>query len=144
MKNNSFIVQKSRSCYYCKVDVYCHCDATLEDVGVYVFPNGREIYSSSNYYYYYVRREGYSGIRIRNYHTYTPSSWGIFTCKMPDSEGNMIENSIGVYHTMPSKLPDTTVHIYYFIASAYNTCSILGITCTSYCLNIVLVIISYF
>ena len=73
VKNNSLIVQKQSSCRYCKVDIYCYSNSSSQNVGYYLFPNGGTVYSDSNHYYYYVHRTGYSGLRMRNYHDYTPS-----------------------------------------------------------------------
>ena len=101
--NNSLIVQKSSSCYNCKVDVYCHSNSTLTSAGYYIFPNDARQYSIYDYYDYSVAREAYSGIRINNYGSLTPDIWGIFTCEIPDSEGNTVETSIGIYSSMPSK-----------------------------------------
>ena len=100
--NNSLIVQKSGTCRYCKVDVYCHSDSTSEDVGYYVLPNGREEYRTTTYYYS-IGRVGYAGVRIRSYSSHTPTIWGVFTCVIPDSEGNTIEISIGIYSSLPSE-----------------------------------------
>ena len=97
------IIHKSSSCHYCKVDLVCHSNSTSQSVGYYMFPNNARRYSESSYYYYNVFREGYSGIRIRNYAHYQPNIYGIFTCEIPDSEGNTLETSIGIYSSMPSE-----------------------------------------
>ena len=101
--NNSLIVQKSSSCSYCKVDVYCYSNSTSTSAGYYIFPNDVRQYSISDYYDYIVDRQSYSGIRIINYASNTPDIWGIFTCELPDSVGNTVETSIGIYSSMPSK-----------------------------------------
>ena len=68
-----------------------------------MLPNNARRYSESSYYYYNIFREGYSGIRLRNYAHYQPSYFGISTCEIPDSEGNTLETSIGIYSSMPSE-----------------------------------------
>ena len=46
-----------------------------------------------------------SGVRLYFYSHYnTPDIWGIFTCQIPDSEGNNVETSIGIYSSKPCKL----------------------------------------
>ena len=102
--NNSLIVQKSSSCSYCKVDVFCYSNSTSSNTGYYIFPNADRISSDSRRYDYTVDQRSYSGVRIRSYSSRTPDIWGIFTCEIPDSEGNTVETSIGIYSSMPSKL----------------------------------------
>ena len=102
VSNNSLIVQKPNSCYYCKIDVYCYSNSTSSSVGYYKFPNNQRIYSNNDYYDYTIGRITSSGIRIRSYRYDTPDIWGIFTCELPDSEGNTVEASIGIYSSMPS------------------------------------------
>ena len=68
-----------------------------------MLPNNARRYSESSYYYYNIFREGYSGIRLRNYGYNQPSYFGISTCELPDSEGNTLETSIGIYSSMPSE-----------------------------------------
>ena len=101
--NNSLIVQKS-SCYYCRVAVYCYSNSTSSTTGYYIFPNGHRRSSDSRHYDYTVDQQSYSGVRIRSYRHDTPNIWGIFTCEIPDSDGNTVETSIGIYSSMPSKL----------------------------------------
>ena len=108
--NNSLIVQRSR-CYYCKVNVYCYSNSTSVNTGYYIFPNGGRI-SDSRYYDYTVDQRSYSGVRIRSYRYDTPDIWGIFTCEIPDSEGNTVETSIGIYSSMPSKHYTTLFYAY--------------------------------
>ena len=68
-----------------------------------MLPNNARRYSESSYYYYNIFREGYSGIRLRNYRYEHPNYFGISTCELPDSEGNTLETSIGIYSSMPSE-----------------------------------------
>ena len=103
VKNNSLIVPTHSSCRYCKLDMYCFSNSSSQSVGYYLFPNGGRVYSDSNYYRCYVERYGYAGVRLRNYRYNTPSVWGIYTCQLPDSEGNMLETNIGIYSSMPSQ-----------------------------------------
>ena len=115
--NNSLIVQKS-SCYYCsRVEVYCYSNSTSANTGYYIFPNADRISSDSRHYDYTVDQQTYSGVRIRSYSSRTPYIWGIFTCEIPDSEGNTVETSIGIYSSMPSKL---YIFLYVYITCMYH------------------------
>ena len=100
--NNSLIVQRSSSCYYCRVYVYCYSNTTSTSVGYYIFPDGFKT-NAYNHYHYYSVSQVTNGVSIHNYRYNTPSIWGIFTCEMPDSEGNTVETSIGIYSSMPGK-----------------------------------------
>ena len=107
--NNSLIVQRS-ICYYCSenvIDLYCYSNSTSQSVGYIEFPNGGRYYSSQ-YYYYYPERQTYSGIRLYGTKSRYQSIgiWGIFTCELPDSEGNTVKTSIGIYSSTPSKAFD--------------------------------------
>ena len=102
VNNNSLIVQKPNSCYYCKIDIYCYSNSTSSSVGYYKFPTNQRVDSDGRHYDYTIGRINPSGIRIRSYSTRTPDVWGIFTCELPDSEGNTVETSIGIYSSMPS------------------------------------------
>ena len=102
VSNNSLIVPKPNNCYYCKIEVYCYSNSTSSSVGYYKYPNNQRRYSESSQYHYNVERMDPSGIRIRSYRYYNPYIWGIFTCELPDSEGNTVDTSIGIYSSMPS------------------------------------------
>ena len=96
-------MRTSYSCSYCRVDLICHSNSTSQSVGYYIFPNGARLYSNSDYGDYNIFRDGYSGIRVRSYSSSTPDYYGIFTCELPDSEGNTLYTSIGIYSYMPSE-----------------------------------------
>ena len=102
VSNNSLIVPKPTTCYDCKVNVYCYSNSTSSSVGYYKFPNNQRRYSDNNYYDFKVGRINPSGIRIRSYGYGAPDIWGIFTCELPDSEGNTVETSIGIYPSRQS------------------------------------------
>ena len=120
--NNSLVVPRSSSCggYYCTdtvLDLYCYSNSTSSSVGYYMYPNGNR-YSSSQYYYYTVIRQSYSTIRLYGTTSryYSLGIWGIFTCELPDAEGNTVETSIGIYSSQPSTLVNATLnHARYFV-----------------------------
>ena len=108
ISNNSLVVLSSY-CQHCgsqALDIYCFSNATSASSRYYRFPD-RHRYSTSQYNYE-VSQQSYSGTRIHvcsayNYYCHYPSIWGIFTCEIPDSEGNTIQTSVGIYSSMPSK-----------------------------------------
>ena len=99
--NNSVIVKKSSSCYYCRVVFYCYSNSSSSNVGYVQFPTGSLRYNDSDYYHWEITRTNPSGMRVRSYQDNIPYSWGVFTCRLPDSNGKIIETSIGVYPRMP-------------------------------------------
>ena len=107
--NNSLVVPRSRSCgYYCSetvLDLYCYSNSTSSSVGYYMYPDGNR-YSSSDSYRYTVVQQSYSSIRLYGTTSrhYSLGIWGIFTCELPDAEGNTVETSIGIYSSQPSEL----------------------------------------
>ena len=44
-----------------------------------------------------------SGIRFQNYASRAPSFEGVYTCRLPDSNGNTLDINIAYYRTYPSK-----------------------------------------
>jgi len=61
------------------------------NVGYIQFPTGSLRYNDSDYYQWEITRINPSGIRVQSYQDTDPNSWGIFTCQLPDSNGNTIE-----------------------------------------------------
>ena len=101
--NNSLIVLKPYTCSYCRIYLDCYSNSTLQSVGYFLFSNGARLHSNTDYYDYNINRLTNSGIRLRSYSTSTPDLFGIFTCELPDSEGNTVETSIGIYSSTPSE-----------------------------------------
>ena len=87
-----------RDCYRCRdrLNFYCYSNTTHASPPTIVLPDGRAISSGTSYYNYVIDPVHPSGIRFRGYTTSTPSS-GIYTCRMPDSHGGIMEMSIGGY-----------------------------------------------
>ena len=100
--NNSLIIRESSSCSRCSIDLYCYSNSTLSSAGYIIFPNGGRVYSDSSYYSMSVFRTSPSGINMYNRYYYYPGYYGIYTCELPDSEGNTLEASIGIYSSTPS------------------------------------------
>ena len=110
--NNTIVVISDST--YEKVDVYCYSNSTSSNVGYFVLSNNyittssynrRSIRSHNTNANFAISRSIPSGIRIHTYSSYRPRSYGIFTCVLPDSEGNTIDTSIGIYSSTPSMFP---------------------------------------
>ena len=69
-----------------------------------MFPNGGRISSTSDYYDIRVERLNPSGIHFEDIYNYYLDLFGIYTCELPDSEGNTLEASIGIYDSFPSMM----------------------------------------
>ena len=96
--NNSLITKS----YSRQVTVHCYSNSTSTNIGYYIFPDGISKYSTFDYLDYRVNRET-SGVYIQAERYNTPDIWGIFTCEIPDSDGNIVETSIGIYSSTPCK-----------------------------------------
>ena len=81
--------------------VQCYSNSTSGDRAYFRFPNGRRVYSSY-YYGYYLSQLNYTGVKISQ-SSFRRRIYGIFTCEVPDSQGIMVETSIGIYHSTPSE-----------------------------------------
>ena len=102
LANNSIIFHHSSSCSDCQVEFYCFSNSTLSDVGDVLVP----------YYYDDTIGSGGSGhseqvaverLPFSTLHVQVPSvglgNVGIFTCRLPDTNGNTLDYSIGIYFT---------------------------------------------
>ena len=100
--NNTYIVYTNNR--YSTYEIYCYSNSTSSSVGYFRFPNNQLRYSGS-LYTHYVSRQSPSGIKMyNNQRSYGyPSLFGIFTCQLPDAEGNTVETSLGIYSSTPSK-----------------------------------------
>ena len=101
MANNSMIVADLSNCWTCSrdIDVYCYSNSTFSNVGYVVTKCGGKIYNAIVNYGVNVSRVNPSGIQIKiyNYSSSYYDCFGMFTCELPDSEGNTLEASFGVY-----------------------------------------------
>lgn len=106
--NNTFI--SGFSSRYSTYNVYCYSNSTSTSVGYFRFPNGGRYYSSYPDYHY-ISRQNPSGIYMYKRSGTYLQSYGIFTCELPDSEGNIVETSLGIYSSIPSKDTIKTIKI---------------------------------
>ena len=118
--NNSLIVKKSY------MGVYCYSNSTSTNIGCYIFPDSVSQYSNS-YHDYIIQRQTNSGVHLHS--SYGANMWGIFTCEIPDSEGNTVETSIGIYSSEPCKLT-RKISLYIILYIYPALCIILSFRCT--------------
>lgn len=100
--NNTAVQMKTSYCYNCRIVFSCYSNVTASmSRATIMFPSGNE-YSSSTYSMT-VQVVGTSGIRAHSRGYATPEQ-GIYTCRMPGSNGSTLEISIGIYLNAPSQL----------------------------------------
>ena len=100
LSNNSAILYHPLSCYYCPVEFYCISNSTLSGVGDLVLPDGSIIHSDSSGLS--VERLPFSTLHIQVSNSLAAT--GLYTCKLPDSNGNTLETTIGLYNGTLGKL----------------------------------------
>ena len=100
--NNSFIVHDPSWCSSCLTEWYCFSNSTESGVGEVVFPDGN-VYSNVTGFNgdFTVERLDFSVLHIEMLNLSSIPGLnqyeGVFTCKLPDSFGNILETSIGLY-----------------------------------------------
>jgi hypothetical protein len=87
--NNSLVFRYPPTCSGCSVEFYCFSNSTISGVGEVVFPDGTTRNSD-----HFVERLPFSTLRVQ---VPNNSASGLHTCSMPDSNGNILEASIGLY-----------------------------------------------
>ena len=99
--NNSFIVHHPDSCSnQCLTDIYCYSNSSLMGTGAVIFPNGVVYSSNSTPYTNFNVEILHSAIHLVVPNTLQGSTHlneGIFTFVIPDSNGNMLPLSLGLY-----------------------------------------------
>ena len=102
--NNSVVLLKTTQCLYCKLSFHCYSNSSQTGVGYIIFPNSRQYYRSSRAYYgVEVYRRNPSGISFKNSALQAPRYEGIYTCRLPDSNGNILDINIAYYRRCSSK-----------------------------------------
>ena len=107
MANNSLIVANLYDCGSCSgdIDVYCYSNSTLSNVGHVINRYGKKLKNNTtiNSVSAFRFRVNPSGIliKISNESDSHPYYYGIYTCELPESEGNTLEASIGIYESLP-------------------------------------------
>lgn len=84
--------------YDYQLDIYCYSNSTEDQPASIVLPSGEEYFSRSGYRQFVVQQLNPSGLRLHNPNNYRISRYrGIYTCRMLDSDGKMLEMSFGLY-----------------------------------------------
>ena len=96
VENNSLVILKPSDCLHCKVDFTCYSNSSDPNNGYIISPNGGRYYSGRPYYME-VQRKSPSGIQVRSYTYRNPSLEGVYTCQLPDSNGNILNLNIAYY-----------------------------------------------
>ena len=100
--NTALILSRERHTYFRRVSFYIvrfYCFSNASDSSpTIVLPRGREYTTNS---YYGVRPVQQSGIYLSFKREYRPDT-GIYTCRMTDSNGHVVDMSVGIYYLSPS------------------------------------------
>ena len=100
LSNNSATLYHPPSCFYCRVKFYCISNSTLSGVGDLVLPDGSIHHTDSSGLS--VERLPFSTLHVQVSNSQPVT--GLFTCRLPDSNGNTLETTIGLYNGTLSKL----------------------------------------
>lgn len=84
-----------RSSYYYRVDIYFYSNATFSAASI-ISPNGIEYSGGSGGGFFVQQLLSSSGLRFIK-SRYTSPVTGIYTCRIPDSYGKMLEINFGLY-----------------------------------------------
>lgn len=114
--NNSIIVHCDSLTMNCvrEVEVYCYSNTTLEEneAGGVTFPNGIS-YSTTQLNSQYTVRKLHSAVNLV---VKTRLNQGIYSFMLPDSNGNILHLSVGIYESYPGKKVKNTsamsAHLY--------------------------------
>ena len=94
LSNNSAILHHPPSCYDCLVEFYCISNSTLSGIGDLVIPDGSIHHTDSSGLS--VERLPFSTLHIQVSNSLAVT--GLYTCRLPDSNGNSLETTIGLYN----------------------------------------------
>ena len=94
LSNNSAILYHPPSCSDCLVEFYCISNSTLSGIGDLVLPDGSIVHTDSSGLS--VERLPFSTLHIQVSNSQAVT--GLYTCRLPDSNGNSLETTIGLYN----------------------------------------------
>ena len=92
--NNSAVLYHPGSCLNCPVVFYCFSNSTSSGVGELVLPDGTT-HHDTNSSQLSVERLPFATLRVQVSNSQPIT--GLFTCRLPDSNGNTMETTIGLY-----------------------------------------------
>ena len=87
LANNSMVTINSQI-----IDFVCYTNSSDSDGGYIILPNNMQYNDTEQ-----VRRISPSGIQFQNNNNRLRISTGIYTCRLPDSNGKILDFNLGVY-----------------------------------------------
>ena len=87
LTNNSVVNINSRI-----IDFVCYTNSSDSDDGYIILPDNMRYYDTEQ-----IHRISPSGIQFQNNNNRLPVYTGIYTCRLPDSNGKIIDLNLGVY-----------------------------------------------
>ena len=93
--NNSAVLYHPGSCLNCPVVFYCFSNFTSSGVGELILPDGTTHHHNTDSSQLLVKRLPFSTLRVQVSNSQPIT--GLFTCRLPDSNGNTMETTIGLY-----------------------------------------------
>ena len=101
MANNSAGLYHPGSCLNCPVVFYCFSNSMSSGVGELILPGGTTHHDTDSSQLL-VERLPFSTLRVQVSNSQPIT--GLFTCRLPDSNGNTMETTIGLYSGTVGKL----------------------------------------
>ena len=95
MANNSGITIDSRSRI---IDFVCYTNSSDSNVRYIILPDNKQYDDTEQ-----IRRLSPSGIEFNNTNTRLQVNTGIYTCRLPDSNGKILDFNLGVYTSSSSR-----------------------------------------
>ena len=87
LANNSMVIINSQI-----IDFICYTNSSDSNVGYIILPDNRQYYDTEQ-----VRRLRPLGIQFQNNNNRLRVNTGIYTCRLPDSNGKILDINLGVY-----------------------------------------------
>ena len=122
MANNSRITIDSRSRI---IDFVCYTNSSDSNVGYIILPDNKQYNDAEQ-----VRRLSPSGIQFNNTNNRLRVNTGIYTCRLPDSNGKILDINIGVYTSATGMYIITILGVfnvtYYTLCFFFFSCSLFS------------------
>ena len=109
LANNSMVTINYRT-----IDFVCYTNSSGSDDGYIIFPYNRQFYDTQ------IRRISPSGIQFQNNNYRLPVYTGIYTCRLPDSNGKILDFNLGVYTSARGMYIITILVV--FNLTSFNIC----------------------
>ena len=112
LANNSMVTFNSRSRI---IDFVCYTNSSDPNVGYIILPDNKQYNDTEQ-----VRTISPSGIQFQNNNYRLRVNTGIYTCRLPDSNGKILDFNLGVYTSAISMYIITILDV--FNVTFYNLC----------------------